>query len=644
MKPNQPPLYAPPRHSSPLKTAFRVVAGVGILGLVGFHGWPLLTNLGFNPSQIGHPHCGHPHKQTSPYGTFPLKDDPFQFLPCTNASRLPLIDDPTPRQSWASVFDPDPSHWNWGSNGQGIYMCGYLDLPLDYHNHSDTRIARIAVTKYQVAGLPLKNSSSNSSDRVATGDSTASYKSARTLIIEPGGPGGSGTFFVWETAEEMTNRFSDGQYDVLGWDPRGVNSSLPAASCYPENLHRDRWSLLTMQYREVAPEGQLEMMDAMNNATFFACHQRLGDLGRFVSTAFVARDLDEIRKALNEDEVTGYLVSYGTGIGQTYVNMFPDRAGRIILDGTEYVKDHRLLGGFGWTSYDNATDAWHDGFLGECISAGPEACALAKPPPGQTGPVTLEQLEIRMMQLLESLKFRPQSAYTESGGPSLITYSSLIENLIYPAMYRPANWPHLAETLYELANGNATLAATSLEAAWTAQSQAPPSSSPATSELGDLVICADAHDAPMPKDGLRWWDQLWAKMASDSWMAGNSRFFSVLPCRHYNTYWGPPSEVYRGDLNNTLKTPVLLIASPWDPATPLRNGRRLLNEMGENARLIVHNGYGHSSRRDPSDCTDRIAKAYIMEGVLPEEQEVACYANAKPYRNVPGKMKSAIAN
>ena len=68
----------------------------------------------------------------------------------------------------------------------------------------------------------------------------------------------------------------------------------------------------------------------MNNATLFACQQRLGDFGRFISTASVARDLDEIRKALGEEDVSGYFVSYGTGIGQTYVNMFPDRAKQLL--------------------------------------------------------------------------------------------------------------------------------------------------------------------------------------------------------------------------------------------------------------------------------------------------------------------------
>lgn len=86
----------------------------------------------------------------------------------------------------------------------------------------------------------------------------------------------------------------------------------------------------------------------------------------------------------------------------------------------------------------------------------------------------------------------------------------------------------------------------------------------------------------------------------------------------------------RGDLNHTLKNPVLLIAEIHDPATPLRNGRRLLNEMGWNARLIVHHGYGHASR-DTSNCTEAIVRNYIMRGSLPDEAETPCYANEKPY-------------
>ncbi|KAI1122938.1 alpha/beta-hydrolase [Nemania abortiva] len=569
--------------------------------------------------------CATPKR--SPYGQFPARDDPFQLIPCTNATWPPALDDPDPKRSWARLFDPNPDNWSWGRAtpgnatragdkyaARGIYMCGYIDVPLDYTNGSDPRIARLAVTKFLVAG--------------------PKSKSKRTIVIEPGGPGGSGTAYAWRSAEDVTKRLSDTQFDVLGWDPRGVNASLPAIACYPSNAYRDRWSLLTGLYREVSasPEAQLELADAMNEALLRACWEQHGDLGRFVSTAFVARDLEEIRKSLGEDELTGYLVSYGTGIGQTYANMFPNSVGRVILDGTEYVRDHRLLGGFGWTALDNVTDAWHDGFLGECIAAGPEHCALARSRGGD--PVTVEALESRMETLVKSLVQRPIPSYSESTGPSLVTYSSLVI-AIYMTMYNAEMWPTVAQMLYELEGGNSTLAAEMLDKfEWEYNPSLTPSPFPkaASDELGTLVICSDSYDALEPDNGLEWWSSLWANMTSKSWIAGNSRFFDVYPCRHFTTYWPKPAEVYRGDLNHTLKNPVLLIAETYDPATPLRNGRRLLAEMGSNARLIAHHGYGHSSR-DKSACTDHIAKTYILEGTLPDEPETACYADGKPYRH-----------
>jgi len=337
--------------------------------------------------------------------------------------------------------------------------------------------------------------------------------------------------------------------------------------------------------------------------------------------------MEEIRKALGEEELTGYLVSYGTGIGQTYANMFPDSVGRVILDGTEYVRDHRLLGGFGWTALDNATDAWHDGFLGECLNAGPEHCSLAKPKDGNN--VTLQSLEERMEDLITSLIPRPRVGYAKSSGPSLITYSTLVLG-IYGSLYNAKSWPALAQMLYELETGNATLASLFFEQSWEYNPARPsvPGAKPRSEELGYLVICADSYDAP--EQNLVWWESLWANMSAKTWISGNSRFFTVLPCRHFNKYWSPPAEVYRGDLNHTLRNPVLLIAETYDPATPLRNGRRLLAEMGSNARMIVHHGYGHSSR-DTSNCTDSIAREFILHGTLPKSQETDCYANEKPY-------------
>lgn len=577
---------------------------------------------------------------SSPYGRFPLPDDPFSFIPCVDGVSYPALNDSDPKGTWASRFDPDPQHWRWGNlttksthgdpyAGRGIYLCGYLDLPLDYLNHSETRIVRIAVAKFQVSGLSRVDAGNGAPS------SHAGSKSERTIVVEPGGPGASGVGYVFEAAETITKRFSDGLFDILGWDPRGVNASLPSASCFPHRAYRDHWSLLTGQYRETTqPMAQLQVADAMNNAIFNACRQQLGDFGRFISTASVSRDLEEIRKGLNETHLTGYFVSYGTGIGQTYANMFPQSVGRLILDGPQYVKDQRELGGFGWTSLDNVTDLWRQGFLGECVEAGPENCALAKHAqlPGQTASVAA--LEARMTELFRSILARPVPAYTEKSGPSLVTYSKLVLT-VYGSLYAPELWPALAEILHGLEQGNSTPAALRLEQQWKFDPDSRGTRHREESdEVQSLVICADSWDAPAPEGGLIWWDQLWANMTQRSWLSGNSRFLAVLPCRHFNEYWPKVAEVYRGDLNNSLSNPVLIIAVTYDPATPLRNGKRLLNDMGSNARLVIHNGYGHTSRYDPSSCTDSVGKAYIMHGTLPEGDVTDCFADEKPFRRI----------
>ncbi len=527
----------------------------------------------------------HGHQSKHSWGSFPQKDDPFHFLPCTNATVPPSLDEAHPVETWQRLYDPDQQHWSRGTSNatqDGLYLCGWLDVPLDYTNSSDKRVARLAITKFQ----------------------HSPKKSKRTLVVEPGGPGGSGTNLVWRKGEHSSEIYTDNTFDVLGWDPRGVNASQPSISCFPYDADRDRWSLLTSRfYREIAdPKQTMLIDDAMNEATFQACKRKYGDVAGMLTTAFVARDLEEIRKAIGEDELSGYFVSYGTGIGQTYANMFPNSVGRLMLDGTEYVRDHRQMGGFGWTALDNITAAFHDGFLGECVDAGPDRCALAQPLSDKDSAPTRQDLIDTMDDLFAQLARRPIPGHTEKSGPMLITYSEVI-SLIYSGLYSSFGWDALATAFYELLQGNTTMISRMVDS-WEYDPTIP-TPLPLThssDELGILVICSDQYDSPLPPgydqatDGQQWYLDLWKEMVEKSEIGGNGRFFDILPCRQWNSTFGPPKEVYRGDLNHTLSNPVLLIAEAYDPATPLRNGRRLLNEMGDNARLIAHHGYGHSSR------------------------------------------------
>ncbi|KAK4452140.1 Alpha/Beta hydrolase protein [Podospora aff. communis PSN243] len=574
-----------------------------------------------------------------PYGTFPRSNDTLRLQPCpkTGFLTVPALNDTQAERTWAALFKPDPETWLWGSskpNGMaGIFLCGYLDVPLDYTNTSDSRIVRLAVIKYQVSGLALVNAT----------NSTAGTKSVRTILMNPGGPGGSGVAIASVVGEVYSQQLSDGHFDFLTWDPRGVGSSLPSPHCLPNEFIRDRWSFITSQHLAMlgSPDsGSLGVTDAYNEAIWRTCFERLGDIGRFLTTAFVARDLEQIRIALGEDDVTGYFGSYGTGIAQTYAAMFPSRVGRMVLDGTEHVRDHRHRAGFATASVDNVTDAYRDGFIGECIKAGPQYCDLAKPPPSDPAPVTPSSLDARVRSLLSSLASRPIPLYRANVGPTLITYTSVMA-AIYEAMYTPTFWTDVATLLADLESGKVPTSRLLFlfeNNRWTrAPSCGPPPNPlqaappPTSRELLPFVICADAYDAPEPND-MAWWRSLWANITTKSFISGDTRFYATFRCRHFTTFWPEPAEVFRGDLDKSLKAPVLLVAETYDPATPLRNGRRLAAEMGpENARLIVHHGYGHGMDNHPSKCTDDLVKAYVLHGKLPEKEETDCFAERNPF-------------
>lgn len=620
----------PRQRSSPL---VKVTAAAALLVLASFYLDPFAVK---RPSFFGH-HC--PHAAAPAFETLPKSDDPFHFIPCTHETLPPAIGDQNPEEAWAKLYEPNPENWSWGKPvagqngltndpyaGRGIYLCGYIDVPMDYTNKSDPRISRQSITKYQVSGLRRRDEPPGS---------PAGRKSVRTLVVEPGGPGGAGSGMVWGAAEDISRRWSNSTLDILGWDPRGVNATYPSIYCFPSDAHRERWRLLTEEKRRSVGDAnslqQLKLADALNDAAFQYCLSKYGDLPRFMTTAFVARDLEQIRLALGEEEVSGFMVSYGTGVGQTYAAMFPDTVGRLILDGNEMFSDYYKMGDFAYHSFYNTTDTWREGFLTECVNAGPDNCPLAKShKEGEV--VTLESLESRMNHLFGSLVEQPMSGYSDTHGPGLILYNFVSET-IFEHMYAPFLWPRLASLLADLENGNTSKALDMMNNNWwMAKIGAPiPQGPPFNYELIAMVICPEAFDDEA--HDLGWWDSTWGNMTQKSFLSGDQRFYFMFSCRKYLQYWPEPAEVYRGGYEEkTLRTPLLLISGSHDPTTPLENGRRLQKAFGwDNARLVAHHGYGHGSHADISDCTEEIGRRYILNGILPDASVTHCYPNTKPF-------------
>ncbi|CAO1613941.1 unnamed protein product [Parajaminaea phylloscopi] len=516
--------------------------------------------------------------------------------------------------AWAKPSKPtatvgvDISLFNWRScpaSKDPRWKCGHIILPLDWHNSSDTRTVQIETVLFQPN--PKK-------------------KGERTIVVNPGGPGASGVDFAWELGEQISQSYSDSTFDVLGFDPRGVNASEPHIACYPRDAYADRWSLISISsYREkIDRRYQLDRFDALNEAFMRACSERYGDIPRFLTTASVARDLEAIRSAIGEPELTYFGKSYGSGLGETYSQMFPDRVGRMIFDALENIRDYRQTSGFGDASLYDVDRIWREGFIGECVKAGPKYCALVS---DKRQNDTAKQVEQRMKHLFDSLLERPFPASQEDIGPGIIMYQHVV-TLIYIALYRPeAEWADMASNLRALEDGDGVPMLVAVENfLYMYNPEMPPlPKSQTAGDGGTLVVCGDSSDTP--RHNLDWWEGKWAEMEHRSFLAGCWRFDPVFRCRHFN--W-TASELYRGNLSHTLANRILLVGATGDPATPLRNGLELFKEMtSRNAHLIEHHAWGHGSTRggESKNCTERIKREYMMTGKLPSEPVTQCYVD-----------------
>ncbi|KAK0520816.1 hypothetical protein OC842_006983 [Tilletia horrida] len=514
---------------------------------------------------------------------------------------------------WVPCF-PNPAR---GTN-QHKWKCGYLDTPLDYTNTSDARTARIALVLYQAG----------------------KHKSERTIVINPGGPGGSGTGAVFRMGEKMSETFSDGTMDVLGFDPRGVNMTAPQLVCGKSEAYNDRFRLLAGSYPDAANGGQYNahLADAYAIAQWKACEDNSGDLLRFLSTTFVARDVDEIRKALGEDELTALVYSYGTHLMQEYAALFPQRVGRIVQDGVQFARNAQSMRGLAHTSLGNVTEIWELGFISGCVKSGSKGCALIS----KGEETTTDKLKKRMDGLLARIREHPVPATHPEIGAGVITYEWMM-SILFHASYKPDSWPLTAQILAELErDGNGTLALQAGSFTFDPRKQPhegwhewrgvhfPPT---VGEEVTQAVLCGDAFNGKGDAGNLDS-EELYEfyQRASQTHRISAGMFFDMLvSCRSYPPHLAP-AEAYRGNFTARLRNPLLLVGPTYDPVTPLFNSREAAVEWGsDNVKVVVHNGFGHASLAQPSKCTDAVIRDVILHGKWPSEAEVQCEADQDPF-------------
>ncbi|KAF2682783.1 hypothetical protein K458DRAFT_306678, partial [Lentithecium fluviatile CBS 122367] len=511
------------------------------------------------------------------------------------------------------------------------YQCAKLKVPIDYFNgtHPDST-ASIAIAK-----LPAK---------VSIDDP----RYGGPVLINPGGPGGSGVITALSAGLQLQTIIdpagsshcslnSHGKfYDIIGFDPRGIGYTEPAAKCMPDSPSAWSWRL-----RETT-EGSLESSDAalgrlwsMTHAFGTSCKQAMSteegpDIKQYMSTASVARDMLEIAekhaewaadqtksKAFSYERGSVKLqywgFSYGTYLGSTFASMFPDRVGRLVLDGVVNVHDYNNALGQG-SLHD--TEKGMTSFYTFCLLSGPEHCPLA------TSTSSPEDVEQRVQNIIKSLYHHPL-AINSPHGPELFTYTDL-KNFIFSALYTPAYaFKFVAEVLSAVENGGGRILddfATALR--YQHIYSCPIKGSPAPSFYSDVpqdaILCGDGTDQrALDQDTFA---EYWHLLQGISPSAGSAWSILKMKCAAWDI-----RPLYRfGDdekFGGNTSYPILWVSNTADPVTPLRSGR-LMAARFPGSVVLVQDSSGHCSISTPTPCTMKAIRDYFQTGALPDEDTV----------------------
>jgi pimeloyl-ACP methyl ester carboxylesterase len=449
-----------------------------------------------------------------------------------------------------------------------------------------------------------------------------------TLFWNVGGPGDVGTEFLPAAIQGFPEAVRR-RFDIVSWDPRGMGGrTTPAVQCFDSAEEEERFfadhPIATIPFTPSELAQANEALTAFNAA----CVERNADLLAHVSTADNARDLDLLRQAVGDEQMTYYGTSYGTFLGATYINMFPDRVRAAVLDGAIFPTAWAGGGGtepalstFVRTGSDLGSAETVQEFINQCSLVEAGSCAFSAGSP--------EATQAKWAELLERTAATP---VTLKGEPiSADTILSYVQSSLYTIRPLPGfggrfpGWVAVAEFLETVwqateAGGAAPSTTASPPPASRATTAAAGASTYVTSAGRPLaVICGES---PNPTTAAAYSAQALASYAR----AGRN----VWPWLAYCAGWTiKAADPYLGPWNRPTPVPVLVIGNTFDPATPYSGSQRAAEELADGHLLTVE-GFGHTELINPSRCAQHHVAVYLIAGTLPPDGTV-CPQDGAPF-------------
>lgn len=475
-------------------------------------------------------------------------------IPDTPDTSAPDTDSPEPA-------DPDSATLEWSSCGGAAgglidLECSTLTVPLD-HTAPAGETIDIAVA------------------RTATADEDTRIGS---LVFNPGGPGGSGIEFLTTAAPLVPRALAD-RFDLVSFDPRGVGASA-AIDC--EIAFDDDVTLLAP-----GDDAGWEALVAEAEGRADTCTPESLALEPYVGTNNAARDLDALRAALGDDQLSYVGFSYGTRLGATYAELFPDRVRALVLDGAMKPTDNLAVLGL---EQGPGFDAALESFAAACDADAD--CVVA-----ELGP-TLDVYAGLVAEIAET------GSFPTDDGDRVLTPGELQLGVV-AALYSTQLWPVLADALYV---ADAEQDGSLLQVLADVYLGRQPDGTYDNSQLAGLAInCADDPRRP-PADEVRAQAELSAQASvhfADFLRASTGCIGTADPI--------DPIAIGPAD----GAAPILVIGTTGDPATPYEWAVELTDLLSSGVLYTVE-AEGHTAFLSVS-CVDDVVIDYLVDLELPDE-------------------------
>ena len=447
----------------------------------------------------------------------------------------------------------------WTECGVG-FDCTDVTAPLDWEDPGKGEIT-LSVVRHRAEGTPVGS-----------------------LLTNPGGPGASGVDLILNNLDYAVGSDLIENFDVIGFDPRGVGAST-AVTCYDAPQMDEYLYSIPAAARGTA-EWEAELLDS-HKAFAEACDANSGGILPYITTVNAARDMDLIRAVLGDKQLNYLGYSYGTFLGATYAKLYPEKAGRLVLDGAiDPAVPGLEVGATQALGFESALRA----YMQDCLDSG--ECPFNG---------TVDEAMTDLGALLASVDSTP----LKSGDGRMLGADSLMTAII-AALYSQDSWGYLTQALDEALQGDPT------SALFLADFYNGRENGTYTDNSAEAFRAYNCMDYPVEDDPA-------AEAAINAKIAqGAPTIAPYWTGPDSCSVWPYPPTGTRGEIKAEGAGPILVIGTTNDPATPYEWSESLANQLEEGV-LITRVGEGHTGYNKGNACVDDAVEAFLLDDVVPED-------------------------